>query len=464
VEDPQQAKIQGRKLQQMIDYASTKLCRRVQVLRYFGETYRGANCGACDVCVPGARKVDLTREAQIVMSAVARTGERHGAGHLIDIVMGNLTDTVSQLGHHMIKTFGAGKDKDAATWRQVIADLLARACVVASGSAGSSTGAPPVGVAVTAATTRQAGVSPASPAGAGDEPALMLMPKGKDVLFGRRRFILIRSSKPALSKAAPPKPRASAKSQAGRREPIPTELDDRLMQEAARRDWERRASEEGGGEPAPAAWDEDDYDAELFEELRSLRKQLAKEKSMPPFVIFSDHTLREMARDMPCTLAQMRGISGVGKQKLSEFGFGFINLIGQYLDKHPARRPSAARPPAGRPPHARPKPNKPDKRYSGDSNTLDATWRLVRQGMAIPQIAARRNKAQSTIVGHVEELILKGFSVDISPYVNPKEQELLRTLFAKHGFGCLGQVVAAANGQADYPQARLVRAMLKAKK
>jgi ATP-dependent DNA helicase RecQ len=169
-----------------------------------------------------------------------------------------------------------------------------------------------------------------------------------------------------------------------------------------------------------------------------------------------------MAREMPSTLAQMREISGVGKQKLSEYGFGFINVIGQYLDKHPSRRPAAAT--SAPTPGARPKPGKPDNRFSGDSGTLEATWQLVRQGLTIPEIAAHRRKAQSTIVAHVEELILKGYDVRLSPYVGNKELELLKTLFAKHGFSSLGQIVAAANGQADYAQARLVRAVLKAKK
>jgi ATP-dependent DNA helicase RecQ len=316
VEDPQQAKIQGRKLQLMADYATTRLCRRVQVLRYFGETYRADNCGACDVCVPGARKVDLTREAQIIMSAIVRTDERQRMDHVIDIVMGNLTDKVTQLGHNVIKTFGAGKDRDAAAWRQIITDLLARGCLV------SGTGVLPVGPPVADVPSARPGVRTDASAAAGDEPVLMLTPKGKDVLFGRRRFTIIKS---LGSDTAP----------------------DTLAQAPEERAAATTTHKHVAADTQTAAsWDEDDYDADLFEELRALRKQLAKQKGMPPFVIFSDRTLHEMAREMPSTLAQMREITGVGKQKLSEYGFGFINLIGQYLHRHPSRRP--ANPPIAR--------------------------------------------------------------------------------------------------------------------
>jgi ATP-dependent DNA helicase RecQ len=77
---------------------------------------------------------------------------------------------------------------------------------------------------------------------------------------------------------------------------------------------------------------------ELFDALRSLRKQLARDRGVPPYVVFSDRTLRELARVKPGTLAQMREITGVGAAKLHEYGFDIISLIGQYLEERPRRR------------------------------------------------------------------------------------------------------------------------------
>jgi ATP-dependent DNA helicase RecQ len=258
VEDPQQREIQQQKLNQMANFGSSFQCRRRQILRYFGEKYPSDNCGACDICAPDARRIDATREAQIVMSAVTRTQEQSDARHVIDIVTGQASDKVRALGHDQLKTFGVGKDRDAQDWAQTVADLIERGCLLK----------------------------------AGDDAPLTLTDKGKDVLFGRRQFTFIRT--PAQ---------------------VPQIADDKA--EVLRVEVE---------------------DEDLFDVLRSLRKRLAKDRGVPPYVVFSDRTLRELARVKPTTLAQMREVTGVGTVKLHEYGFDFINPIGQYLDDHPRRR------------------------------------------------------------------------------------------------------------------------------
>jgi ATP-dependent DNA helicase RecQ len=260
VEDPQQRQIQERKLSQMADYGGSFHCRRRQILGYFGEKYPSGNCGACDICAPGARRIDAAREAQIVMSAIARTKQQSGARHVIDIVTGNASDKVRQLGHERLKTFGVGKDRDERDWSQTIADLLDRGCLLRAG--GGDDG------------------------GGGDDAPLALTDKGKDVLFGRRGFTFIRT--PTRQPQAP----------AGK-----------------------------AGAPRAEVMDDD-----LFELLRVLRKRLAKDRGVPPFVVFSDRTLRELARVKPVTPAQMRGVTGVGAAKLIEYGPDFIDRIGRYLD------------------------------------------------------------------------------------------------------------------------------------
>ena len=90
------------------------ICRRRQVLAYFGESYEHENCGACDICADHVERVDATREAQMIMSAIARTQERFGAVHIISLVRGERTKKIVELEHDALKTFGVGKDRESA--------------------------------------------------------------------------------------------------------------------------------------------------------------------------------------------------------------------------------------------------------------------------------------------------------------------------------------------------------------
>jgi ATP-dependent DNA helicase RecQ len=114
------------KLNQMIKYASHNVCRRRQLLFYFGEDYADKDCGACDICTETVEKVDITTDAQILMSAMSRTGQRFGTLHIVDIVMGADTKRVRELEHDKIKTFGAGKGRDKNHWRFIVDELLAQ--------------------------------------------------------------------------------------------------------------------------------------------------------------------------------------------------------------------------------------------------------------------------------------------------------------------------------------------------
>ena len=93
------------------------------LLRYFGE--RIEPCGNCDVCLDPTERVDATRDAQKMLSAAYRTGERFGAAHLIDIVRGARTEKALRFGHHRLPTFGVGADRSANAWRSVVRQMVA---------------------------------------------------------------------------------------------------------------------------------------------------------------------------------------------------------------------------------------------------------------------------------------------------------------------------------------------------
>jgi ATP-dependent DNA helicase RecQ len=118
-----QRRVELKRLASMIDLCESALCRRQSLLAYFGETI--GRCGHCDLCRDEAKNYDATVEAQKVLSAVVRTGERFGAGYIADVLTGDATDAVRQRGHDQLRTFGVGKDKSKRAWQTVIRQLYA---------------------------------------------------------------------------------------------------------------------------------------------------------------------------------------------------------------------------------------------------------------------------------------------------------------------------------------------------
>ncbi len=126
MEDEAERAIAMEKLNQTVRFASHNVCRRKQLLSFFGEAYPEENCGACDICTGSAKQVDISLDARILMSAMARTNERFGIVHIVDIVIGADTSRMRELGHHGLKTFGTGRDKDKNHWRFIVNELLAQ--------------------------------------------------------------------------------------------------------------------------------------------------------------------------------------------------------------------------------------------------------------------------------------------------------------------------------------------------
>lgn len=120
----EQKRIERGKLDALLAWCETAECRRARLLAYFSETREG-RCGNCDTCLTPPERWDGTIAAQKAMSAILRTGQRFGAGHLIDLLRGKITERIQQLGHDRLPTFGVGVDLDEAGWRSVFRQLLA---------------------------------------------------------------------------------------------------------------------------------------------------------------------------------------------------------------------------------------------------------------------------------------------------------------------------------------------------
>ncbi|MEL7020748.1 MAG: RQC domain-containing protein, partial [Bacteroidota bacterium] len=148
---------------------------------------------------------------------------------------------------------------------------------------------------------------------------------------------------------------------------------------------------------------------QLFEQLRQLRKQVAQERGVPPYIIFSDATLEEMAAKHPMTDADMGNISGVGERKLHLYGNVFMDAIQEFVLEA----------------------SKQGNRLRG--STYIMTHQLYKQGHSVAQIAAKRELSTSTIFSHLAYLYEKGESIDLEQYINKAEIERVAECIKKLG-------------------------------
>ncbi len=119
----EQKRVERRRLDALVALCEAPRCRRQTLLAYFGETTEP--CGNCDLCEEGVELVDGTILAQKALSAIARTGERFGAEHLIALLRGQATERINQLNHDKLPTFGVGAGMSASAWRAVFRQLYA---------------------------------------------------------------------------------------------------------------------------------------------------------------------------------------------------------------------------------------------------------------------------------------------------------------------------------------------------
>ena len=367
MDDTAQKTIAEKKLNEMIRYASTNTCRRKYILNYFGEVFSGENCNTCDTCTGTTERIDATVDARIILSAIARTGGRFGAGHIVDIVKGANTEKIRRLGHDTIKTYGKGKDKDKNYWRSVIDELLSQEFLAHSDDI---------------------------------YPTLKLLPGARPILKGNDNFYIIEKDEPDNDK---------------------TPFQGSACNEA------------------------------LFQQLRTVRKNIADEKGVPPFVVFSDMSLKEMSSYYPVTENEFLLINGVGRVKLHDYGESFLNKIRLFLEENPdINRDTNPRK------RAKPRQSPGIKK----SQTIDVTGELLAQGFTCAEIAETRGLTPSTIAGHIEKLIMRGHDIDINRHIQSEKKSMIEEIFTKLQTSSLRAVVDASKGMVDFDEARLVRAHL----
>lgn len=117
-------RLELRKLDSLLGFCESTECRRKSLLGWFGEPHPGA-CGNCDNCLEPPQSWDGTEAARKALSCVYRTGQRFGAGHIIDVLRGAQTEKITRFNHEQLSTFGIGSDLDAKQWSSVFRQLVA---------------------------------------------------------------------------------------------------------------------------------------------------------------------------------------------------------------------------------------------------------------------------------------------------------------------------------------------------
>ncbi len=235
------------KLDALLGWCEVTECRRRSLLAYFGDALE-QDCGNCDVCLSPPEVFDGTEVAQKILSTVYRTGQRFGAVHVIDVLMGKETDKIRQHGHESLSVYGIGAELQQQQWRSILRQLVVL------------------------------GLLTVDTAGYG---ALKLSDESRPLLRGKVELPL-------------------------RRDLLVTRKPAKVRKKTS----------------AVAAEDND-----LWEALRDCRRRLADENNVPPYVIFHDAALLEMAASKPQNESDFLAVSGVGQAKLKRYGPDFMEVV-----------------------------------------------------------------------------------------------------------------------------------------
>ena len=194
----------------------------------------------------------------------------------------------------------------------------------------------------------------------------------------------------------------------------------------------------------------------LMNTLRKLRKQLADEQSVPPYVVFSDASLRQMSQERPQTAKGFSKISGVGSRKLVQYGDIFTQTIrdfcqanGLNVEANEAKAFNQVVDTDG-------------QRSQEITATQKTTYKMYKDGMSLPDIALERNIRLGTINGHIAELIRAGYEVDLDRLVAPERQLVVRNAIVEVGPHSLRNIREAVGETYDYQEIKLVRSLYEA--
>lgn len=312
-----------KKLQQMVDYCHTESCLESYILNYFGEETI-EDCGKCGNCTDHRSSVDMTLDAQMVLSCMIRTGQRFGKNMISQVLTGSRNKKLLQFRFDQLPTYNLMPKKTIEEVNNFIDYLVAHQFIDLH---------------------------------QGEFPYLVVSAKGADVL---KNGLKVWKKEDMITKTV------------SKNHP-------------------------------------------LFEDLRVVRKELAAQEGVPPFVIFSDETLQDMCRRLPQTLEEMLDVKGVGQMKRDKFGEAFLQVL-QNAD--PAEVEEAASLTAS--------VKRTKKQTSNKEKSHHLTYELYSEGKSISEIAGLREVTEATVENHLMKCHQEGKAIDWKQFYTEDQAAIIK--------------------------------------
>lgn len=396
-------------LRDMNRFCQFSQCRHRALVEYFGQTYPGRSCQACDLCLArnsivktsmGEQAVLGTAEArdgkkaaetglsgenaavgcaaemepvadsqiiaQKILSCVARVQERFGVNHVAQVLLGADTDAVRSRSHDQLSTYGLLKEHDRLVIQDWIRQLVGHGALVVEGD---------------------------------EYPILRLNDASWEIMKGRRSVSLTQ----------------------------PT-LRERLKKSRA-----ESTSWEG-------------VDRDLFERLRKERSQLADTRQVLPYMIFSDATLRELARIRPSSLTNMHLVYGIGEVKLREFGERVLQVIRTHCQSHNLAMDVSSKPI---------KPDSTTRPSSRPNLQRDLAFALFRQGAVVEDVMHQTGRGRATVMDYLCEFIRQEPDVSISTWLDNDVYQKVAAVARQVGTERLKPIFIALEEKVSYDEIRI---------
>ncbi len=313
-------------LEEIASYAESSVCRRQQLLHYFGETYLNDHCAKtmwCDNCRYPKEKFEGKDYVSVALSAVNETSQRFGIRHLSNVIRGVSNQYVESYKHSELPVYGQGHSESEEFWCSVLRQSLLQEYLQKD--------------------IENVGV-------------LKLSQKGEKFLKDPQSVILSKDHEYG-------------------------EHDDT----ASNNEIIARKS----------------YDTALFELLKGLRKKIARQRELPPYVIFQDPSLEEMAITYPTTKEELGQINGVGQGKISKFGEPFIKAIKQYVEENDITTASDV----------------VIKSAINKSKNKIFIIQQIDRKVDLEEIAESKNMKMEELLGEIEQICYSGTKLNLDYYV-----------------------------------------------
>ncbi|MDZ4668090.1 MAG: DNA helicase RecQ [bacterium] len=313
-------------------FAESSSCRRKFLLHYFGEEFPEKDCKKmCDNCRHPKEKVDAKESAVYALKVIKEIKGKYNLKHIVDILFGSKTHEVTMSGHHDLKTFGVGKDKDENYWKSVIRQLLLRGMVTKN--------------------IENYGLISINEAG----ESFLKKPSSFDMAVDRKfeKF-------------------------------TDTDEDDSQVEAV--------------------------YDEVLFSILKDLCKKVAKTKNLPPYIIFQEPSLQEMAFKYPITMDELSKVTGVSTGKAQKFGKEFLAVIDKYVKENNIERSE----------------DLTIKSVVNKSARKIAIITNIDKRVSLDDLARGQGLKKDELLTEIENIVNSGTKLNLSRYVNEvTEEEIL---------------------------------------